>query len=56
MKGYPDKAELNAILDWAFLERNNEKAWKRFLTAMSCYSLAAQVAAAKLVEVVTKEA
>ena len=50
MKQFPDKAELKAILDWALLERNNERAWRRFMAAMGTYSVAAQIAAAKFVE------
>ena len=50
MKKFPDKIELKAIFDWALLEQNDERAWKRFMTAMSTYSIEAQVAAAKFVE------
>ena len=50
MKKFPDKAEVKAMLDWALLEQNDGRAWKRFMTAMTTYSIEAQIAAAKFVE------
>ena len=55
MKKFPDKAEVKAMLDWALLEQNDGRAWKRFMTAMSTYSIEAQIAAAKFVELMMEE-
>ena len=55
MKKFPDKAEVKAMLDWALLEQSDERAWKRFMTAMSTYSIEAQIAAAKFVELMMEE-
>ena len=50
MKKFPNKAELKAMFDWALPEQNDKRAWNRFVTAMSTYSIEAQIAAAKFVE------